>query len=341
MKDKYEKVVLGVAVLIAVAMIALGGMKLKAVENDFWPADETQTEAPPIAGAEKIAKNANLLSTPVVLGGVKTDKGRSVDSFTGVPLYVRRGSPGSKGVDITGPDEEPVHLDIPNSWWFENGLDDEIGYGDAPQRDFDHDGFSNLEEFKEQSNPNDKNSCPSLFAKIKVANIEKSNWTLRFTPYGPGRLNFKMRYSFKGKAAEARMKGGKTVQVGESFFAEGPQQNRFKLAQIVKKEANGIQREFAMVEDLKPGKGNKIYEIAPGRPKVEFTDYTARLYLDTPDHRDQKIEVEEGMSFSLPYDEKATAKPYTLKSIGPDGQTALLLWEHAGETKEQELRAEN
>ncbi|MGJ8726121.1 MAG: Amuc_1099 family pilus-like system protein [Roseibacillus sp.] len=341
MKDKYEKVLLGVAALIAIAMIVLGVMKLGKVEEEFPSANERQLGAPPISAEKKIANAISTLSKPPSLSPVRNAKGREVDVFTGVNLFVRRGEDVPK--DIDEEKTEPIHPPIPNKWWLNNGLEEEIGYGDAPQLDFDKDGFSNREEFEEKTNPNDKNSFPSLFAKVKVASIDKEQWYLRFSDFGGGALSFRIEGSAdKGtRKVENRMKGGKAIMPGETFFDEEPFKGRFKFVEKIEKEVRGIPKPFARVEDLKPGKGNIVHEFASGAHKVLKDDYTARLYLDTPDQRDTKFEIEEGMPFSLPFDPDAKEKPYTLKKIGGDGTSALLLWENNGETKELELKVEN
>lgn len=340
MKDKYEKVVLGVAALIAIAMVVLGVMKLGAVEEDFPDPSENPKGSRPIESDGLITENVDRLSKPLIFDARETEKGREVDTFTAPNLYVRRGT--GELVDPDAPGEKPVHPPIPNADWEKYGLSDVMGYGDAPQQDSDDDGFSNLEEFKAGTHPNDKNSFPSLFAKVKMASVEKYSWLLRFSDFGEGALSFRVKYVENGRAVEGKMKTGATAKPGDTFFAEGPFKGRFKFVEALKKESSsGVEKTYAKVEDLKFGKRNQIYEIPPGKYQLQFNDYTARLYLDTPDQEGTKFSVEEGMSFSLPYDEDAAEKPYTLKEIGGDGTTALLLWDNNGETKELELRLEN
>lgn len=343
MKDKYEKVILGVAALIAVAMIALGVMKLGAVEEEFPPATENPSGANPIEVEDIVSRNVQTLSSPITMDQKRTAQGRGVDTFTGVNLYVRKGADANQTVDPDAPGEKPVHPPIPNSWWEKNGLGKEMGYGNAPQLDSDKDGFSNLEEFNEKTNPNDKNSFPSLFAKVKVASIEKEQFLLRFSDYGGGSMSFRIKGTVdQGKrAVENRMRGGKVVAPGGIFFEDDPYKERFKFVEAFEKEVRNIPKTFARVEDLKEGKGNRVYEIPAGAHDLVQSDYTARLYLDTPDQKGNVVGIEEGMSFALPFDENAAEKPYTLKEIGQDGTTALLLWENDGETKELQLQVEN
>ena len=342
MKDKYEKVLLGVAALIAIAMIVLGVMKLGKVEEDFPSANERELGSPPIEAEKDISKAIGTLSKSPELPDERNMKGRAVDIFTGVNLFIRRGE--DAALDIDEEKTKPIHGNIPNIWWLNNGLEEEIGYADAPQRDFDKDGFSNIEEFEEKTNPNDINSFPSLFAKVKIASIGKEQWYLRFSDFGGGALSFRIEGTAdKGKRKiENRMRGGKAIKPGETFFDEEPFKGRFKFVESMQKEVRpGIPKPFAKIEDLKEGKGNRLYEIPSGAHGELRDDFTARVYLDTPDQRENKFEVEEGMSFSLPFDPEAKEKPYTLKEIREDGTSALLLWESNGETKELEIKVEN
>ena len=342
MKDKYEKVILGVAALIAIAMIALGAMKLGAVEEEFPAAEENPRSSPPIAAASDVNAAANTLTKPLILGAALMESGREVKVFAAANICVRRGSD-EQPLDLDDPKTPAVHPPIPNKWWLSNGMGQEMGYGDAPQRDFDKDGFSNREEFDEGTNPNDKNSFPSLFAKLKVASIDKEQWYLRFSDFGGGALSFRIEGTAdRGtRRIENRMKGGLAVPPGTAFFEEGEFKGRFKFVETFEKEVRNIPRKFAKIEDLKLGKEGKIYEIPSGSHKTFQDDYSARLFLDTPDQRSEKFEIEEGLSFALPFDKDAAEKPYTLKEIRGNGTSALLLWENNGETKELELKVEN
>lgn len=344
MKDKYEKVILGVAVVIAIAMVALGVLKLGAVEADFPPPGERPSGANPIPSEPFITKNAAHLSNPPKLEQAVTDKGRPVDCHTGVPLYVRKNVDLKLTVDLEDPDGEPVHPPIPNSWFIKHGMSKEIGFGNAPQLDFDADGFSNLEEYKVGTKPNDKNSFPSLFAKIKISSIDFERWVMRFSDSGNGSYTFRITGTAdqQKRKIENKNRFDTPIKVGDTFFATEPYKGRFKLEEIFEKQVRNIPKKFAKVQDLQAGKGNRNYEIASStRDQKEVKDFTVRLFLDTPDHRDNIFALEEGASFSLPFDKEAAEKPYTLKEIGADGTTILLLWDNNGETKELELKLQN
>lgn len=336
MKDSYEKVLLVVAAIAAIALAVFGFLKTKAVEG-FSEASENPRSSPPIQGEVLVNESAASLAKPPRLEPVVVGQVREVENFTGVDLFVRRGE--ETPLDLLAPETKPVHPPIPNRWWTKNGIDP--GFADSPQRDHDEDGFSNIEEYDAKTNPADSNSFPSLFAKIKVAGVDKEQWYLRFSNFGGTSLRFNIEGKLNGKLEKTKGNIDKPTQVGEVFFEEGGYKGRFKYVELLKKDVRGIEKEFAKVEDQKVGKAGKTYEIPSGAHRTLQTDYSARLYLDTPDEVGTKFTVEEGMSFSLPYDPDATEKPYTLKEIQNDGTKLLLQWENNGETKQLELDVPN
>ena len=333
MKDNYEKILLGGAAVAAVALGVFGFLKMKSVDEVFVGADENQRDAEPILAEHLVDKASAGLTKPAQLTSVKVSGDREVESFTGVDLFIRKGE--DKPIDLLAPEEKPVHPPIPNLWWITNNIDP--GFGDSPQRDHDEDGFSNIEEFDAGTNAADSNSFPSLFAKIKVVGVEKEQWYLRFTNQGNEAVTFRIEGVIGGKVVKNKGSAGSALSPGSTFFSEGAFQNRFKYVAIGKKEVRGIQKDFVSIEDLKPGKVGKTYEIPSGAHKTFQTDYKATLFLDTPAESGNKFLVEEGTSFSLPYDPEATDKPYTLAEIQNDGASLLLLWEKDGETKQLEL----
>lgn len=332
MKEHYEKVILGVFGLIAVVGIVLGVLKMGKVEEDFQVADERPGEAPAIAD-DDVVKVASTLSSPVALKSGRTTSGREVDLFTGVALFVKKGE--EDVVDLADPATPPVHKEIPNSWWLENRIDP--GFADSPQRDEDQDGFSNLEEFKEKTDAKDADSFPSLFAKVRLSELKKEQWLLKFTNFGAAGLNFRIAGLQGGKRVENRIGGGGAVPAGKTFYPNEPYKGRFEYVELFQKQVRGIPRDFAKVKDLKPGKAGRIYEIASNNKALE-TDYTAVLYLDTPTEKSKTFSVEEGMSFSLPFNEAADEKPFRVKEISEDGKTITLSWETNGEVKERKLQ---
>lgn len=80
-------------------------------------------------------------------------------------------------VDIMQGDEE-IFPGIPNQWLKDNRLD----YTDKKllERDPDDDGYTNLEEFRAGTDPNDSNSHPAPWTKLRVVAVKKQNLNITF-----------------------------------------------------------------------------------------------------------------------------------------------------------------
>lgn len=73
-----------------------------------------------------------------------------------------------------------------------NPADPEVKDGDP-----DQDGFTNLEEYSSGSDPNDKNSSPSRWLKIKVASVDTNSLGVGFS--GKSGDRYTLRFSLLGK----------------------------------------------------------------------------------------------------------------------------------------------
>jgi hypothetical protein len=88
---------------------------------------------------------------------------------------------------------ENLHDPIPNAWLIEHGLD--YTAKDIKERDSDGDGFTNLEEFLEGTNPKDSASKPAGYSKLKLVDFKSIPFRIVFKgdPSGTGaefQLNF-------------------------------------------------------------------------------------------------------------------------------------------------------
>ena len=75
-----------------------------------------------------------------------------------------------------------VHPPVPNEWLEEFGLP--IAEGDVLSQDPDADGFSNLEEWQNQTNPTDKDSHPAFIVKLKLKSFGARAIPARFRLVG-------------------------------------------------------------------------------------------------------------------------------------------------------------
>jgi hypothetical protein len=329
LNQNYEKAALGGAVVVALGLAFWGWSKVGAVENDFTADPRGSGPSDPsVAQADRVAQAQASLGMQRVWtpGDVE---GRQVSLFTGVPLFVSRDDP-SKVIDlVTG---TQIHPPIPNAWWIENRLDP--GFGDAPQRDPDEDGFTNLEEYTAGTDPNDPTSHPPLIRKLKFVNHDSLMWILR-PSFQQDEGSFPFAYQ-DDRGGVNKMGAAGAIAPGELFFGAEPMQNRFKLlGHEVRKELNPrtnaeVTVTWVRVEDQRPNKAGMTYEFPAPFPKgreeelAQF-DRTAILSLEAIGLFGQEFRVEENTRFSLP--PKAGGNDYLLKTVTPQSITV----EYAGE----------
>ncbi|MEY2564559.1 MAG: hypothetical protein QOH88_2752 [Verrucomicrobiota bacterium] len=74
-----------------------------------------------------------------------------------------------------------VHPPVPNEWFEEFALP--IADADVLTQDQDADGFNNLEEWQNHTNPTDKNSHPPFVAKLKLKSFAQEPFRLVFASW--------------------------------------------------------------------------------------------------------------------------------------------------------------
>lgn len=317
--ENYEKAALGAAAVAVVGLSFLGWQKLSSVGEDF--------SSVPIGGGpnDPAVKNAGLVSAAKSSFQLKrewtkgVDGDRPVDLFTGVALFVNKNDQ-KKPVDLI--EGDPIHPPIPNSWWIENRIDP--GFGDSQQRDADEDGFSNLEEFTANTDPNDANDYPPLITKLAYVGDEELEWVLRPGSEYEGKFTFE----YKDRAgAKNKLGAAEPVAPGELFFAEGAAKGRFKLLSFEIREEMSeairamVKVTIVKVEDQKPNKGKMVYEIPAGFREADARkfykyDRTAVLTLDALGLSGEEFKVEENTAFALPPGAKRLA--YKVTEVTPD-----------------------
>lgn len=319
-QKNYEKVAVGAAVVAALGLGYLGWAKLNGVESEFAAIESgAKGNDPSVKGAEELPKAASLLGAPRKWEREQTETDREVDLFTSVPLYLKRDA-GNKVIDPLL--DAPVHPPIPNKWWIDHRLD--LGFADAPQRDADGDGFTNLDEYNGKTDPNDAKSFPALINKLKFVKDESVEWLLQFSSdIGADQYQFK----YISRAGENRTKN--FLKAGDVFFTEGDlAKNRFKLLKVearTAKNANtGVEEtvNWAVIEDQKSNKQSQTYEVPRKMPEAQLGQYTrwdrtAVLSLEAAGHAGKEFKVEENTSFALPPD--SAEKKYLLKKVTPEG----------------------
>ncbi len=321
----YEKAALGGAAVIALGVAYMGWSKYSGVDADFAvELKGTGNKNAAVKGADMIPKAVSSMKldrswTQATVG----EKQRPVDLFTGIPLYLSAKDP-EKPIDPLG-DGSEIHPPIPNIWWIENRIDP--GFGDSPSRDPDADGFTNLEEFKGKTDPNNAKSYPPLIHKLMYVRDESLAWVIR--PGYPDGGKFSFSYLDSKRQTN---KTGAALQIapGELFFGAGVMKERFKLLgselRMVRNESTKSEKELTMVriEDQMPNKAGTIYEfpaplnetLAPNYTKY---DRTAVLSLEALGLGGTEFKVEENSAFALP--STNAKKEYKIKEVTPDSIT--------------------
>ncbi|WP_193210457.1 Amuc_1099 family pilus-like system protein [Luteolibacter marinus] len=319
----FEKMLLGGACVAAVGLAALGFMKSGAVETDFdhsLAGSGKDDVGIPEAAATTKAINS-LKSNRVIEPG--DDDGRPVDIFVGIPLFADKNNP-NKPVDLI--DGKEVHEGIPNRWWIETGAD--ITFANSPDRDDDGDGYTNREEYEGKTHPVDAKSYPPLINKLAYLKDESIQWYVQFGfesggKWAPNILGVMP----DGKAFKSRVSAVEMLEVGDTFFEDGPFAGRFKFTGMTEKEVTSERtqltqtKRIGLYEDLKPNKAGTKYESEQSLPKAQldasaYYDRTAVLELQAIGEEGTQFKVEEGTKFALP--SGGDEKNYLLKTVTPE-----------------------
>ncbi|MFC7336520.1 Amuc_1099 family pilus-like system protein [Haloferula chungangensis] len=326
-----EKVLLGVAVVVAGGLVYLGMSKSSAVSEDFSSNPGGQHgEDIEIKDAMKVTEVVSSRTSNRVLdvGTIPSDKleggQREVNLFTGVPLFASREDPNNP-VDL--PTSADVHPPIPNVWWLKYNVSPQ--FADSPQRDDDGDGFSNIEEFNAGTDPSDKNVHPSLVAKLSFVKDESQPWRVEFGFETGGVWIPKLKTGALPEEAgpKNRVAFDKGLKPGDLFFGEDPMKGRFKFTGFEERTERNERLKidetlkYAQFEDQKPNKLGLKYEVPNRLPRAQFQDFqqfdrTAVLDLQALGLDGKEFKVEERTNFALP--PTAKEKDYYLKEVTPE-----------------------
>ena len=308
MSENYHKAALGggVAILAAVGYFSWSSASAKQAtledQNAGKPGEDTSS-----SGGELAADLIASLKSPNSIKAAVTPKGREIDLFNSVNLFVKDGDV-SKVIDLLQVDD--IHAPIPNKWWVDNRVDP--SWSDSPDRDKDGDGFTNAEEFHAKTDPSDDKSYGNLVTKLVVDQVD-SNWWLVLLNSGFGNGSYQFRYTNE-KGENTRMRATQSIQDGEVFFPDGPAKGRFKSVKEGKRMVagtNGRQTEqkYYIIEDLAENKKDQTYE-APYRPRKENEpmhyqfDNTVTFVLNAVGQQGKKHTVKENESFTVEADGK-------------------------------------
>jgi hypothetical protein len=336
--QNYEKAAVGGGLVIAAGLVFCGWSKLGGVEDDFSVSLKgAGGKETGVQGADLVSLAQSSLVQKHAWAQGDAD-GRPVDLFTSVPLFVQKEAP-TKPVDLLK--DAPIHPPIPNTWWLEHRIDP--GYADSPKRDPDADGFSNEEEFAAKTDPNNPKAHPQLVSKLSFVRDDSVQWLLEPGFSSNGGFTFRY-YDTKGQTNKAGALD--IVKPGELFFKQGAAKERFKmLGSEERSEENPNThamevRTYVKIEDQRPNKKGKIYEIPNNIPDARKPNYnqfdrTAVLTLEALGQGGKEFKIEENTRFALPVD--SADKKYLLKKVTPEA-IEVEYTDAAGGVKTLELR---
>ncbi len=252
-------------------------------------------------------------------------------------------------IDILDPTAPKVHGDIPNLWFIKSGLASAFSRADALSIDSDGDGFTNLEEYMNQTKPADKTSYPALIGatetpKLAAGKVTETNayiilpLSLTYADVAPESIKVRI---YKDPN-DSRETASYDVAVGGKFGVTKSDAQRFILVGFEKKpfkSSTGEAEEFtAHIRDTKKPEGSGEYFIRAGRPprsndkqiplnerkgrhiqdKMVTLTVLAGSALGTPEGT---LNVDAALPFTIPGHDKTK---FTIQSIDSDGSINIL-----------------
>lgn len=298
-EEHYEKVAIGVGALVLAGGVYLG-VTAVSKSTDFAAINDGKSNGVPPEGTIKGQVNVALASLSsehdIVTKKDPLNDKSELYLLKSVTLHGRNGS--LDLLELNDPKEKNIHKEIPNSWFFDNGLSEEIGYENSIHVDSDNDGFSNMEEFEANSNPTSADSYPSLFPRLRLEDVEASVFMLTFTEINKNTINLNLRQakptplriSFKLALNET----GPPIQRGRSI---GSFENRFTF----EKKKNGAGFNGSKITLRDNASNGRILEFSR-RDKFEVTDLKAYVYLDALGQGNEEAYLlQKGDKFGLPF----------------------------------------
>ncbi len=241
-KAKYDRLLLGICGVIAVATGGLLLMKVLGFKGEFpnRPVAELKEDFGTTKAGDQIKDALKALKEEATVKPPVKD-GVPISLLSSVPIIRKAGE--TENLEILPENSPPVRPPVSNRWLYDNGLD--IRRVDILDVDTDGDKFTNLEEYNAdpKTNPRDATDHPPIYAKIYYQECLKDPLTIRFNTYvSDTELTFR-RTEPADKAFNTQF-----LKVGDSFPEErGGMEMRFRID----KTEGPDNAKIATVTDLK------------------------------------------------------------------------------------------
>lgn len=312
MEKNWEKLVLAIAGLALVACLYFAFRTFTTAPGSPQAAGRGDNMPPSLVGP--VDESIKALTNPHQWTSPRLPSGAGLDLFVSRAVIVPKSSP-ENTIVMDDADSAPLQEPIPNGWWLENDLS--YLADNAKDLDPDEDGFSNLEEWEGETDPNDAASRPDVTDKLALSTLAVSTRNYEFHMNQGNSVGMREMAMVGNRAQRV---WAKSVALGGTAGPNQPeeQRDRFRLTNVV-----GEGREAVLsVEDTMAAEGSRNARFdLPFRTVTPINDYTAVFNFTLNSASGQKVEVPEGAEFALPGVDDTS---YRLISVDPQAETALI-----------------
>lgn len=196
-----------------------------------------------------------------------------------------------KLISPTDPDSPPIYEPIPNDWFSKNDLP--ILETDVLTQDPDGDKFTNLEEWEGKSDPNNPESHPPFWQKLRLKSFEQTKFRVLFPAYqgdplDPSSLTFQINTLDVNQPTQF-LKLGDPIE-GTKFVITG-----FEYKTIT--DANGVRKDLSELTVQNSESKDKVKLVIEQIMNSPDSFAVFKYLID-----DSEMKVKLGKTFALPPD---------------------------------------
>lgn len=171
--EKFSLLLLSAALIAAAVLLVLNAQKLLAGFGPLKVPPVESSKMPPL-DTERLRATQNAAEKPSTWAYDEDKEGILFSS----EIYVWRPKDGAQFGYIEPISTGTIHKDVPNKWITDHHLP--LSDMSVLTQDPDGDGFENYQEFKESTDPNDKNSHPAYTTKLFLEKFIQKPFRLKF-----------------------------------------------------------------------------------------------------------------------------------------------------------------